>query len=212
MDLTAHLEWRYATKKFDDTKMVSEDQLTHLKEVFNLTATSYGLQPLRLVVISDKQLQKELQAHAYNQQQVGQASHLLLICIEKQIDTAYIQEHFKREMAIRGTAHEVLKPFEDFLIQDFNQKSQETIDLWTTKQAYIALGALLTACAVAKIDSCPMEGFIPTAFDKLLNLEEKGLQSVLLLPIGFRAADDMFADLKKVRKSIDESVLMYTND
>ena len=212
MDLTSHLQWRYATKKFNDTKLVSQDQLTHLKSVFNLTATSYGLQPLKLVIIRDKALQKELQEHAFNQQQVGQASDLLLICIEKQIDTQYIQNHFKREMDIRGTAHEVLKPFEDFLIQDFNQKSQETIELWATKQAYIALGALLTACAVAKIDSCPMEGFVPKEFDRILNLEPKGLQSVLLLPIGFRASDDNFAGLKKVRKPLNESVVMYQAD
>ncbi|NQY05726.1 MAG: NAD(P)H-dependent oxidoreductase [Flavobacteriaceae bacterium] len=204
MDLLQALQWRYATKKFDETKEVSKEKIDLLKKAFNLTATSYGLQPLQLVVIKNKAIQKDLVSHSYQQQQVAQASHLLVICIETVIDDRYIDKHFEREIAIRGTDPEILKPFETHLKESFGAKKQEDIELWATKQAYIALGTLLTACAMEEIDACPMEGFIPSEYDKLLHLKEKNLKSVLVLPVGYRAEDDIFSDFQKVRKKIDE--------
>lgn len=201
------LKWRYATKKFDSNKILSEEQLNSLVDAFNLTATSYGLQPLKLVIIHNKEVQKELRNHSYNQQQVEQASHVLVICVETKIDTAYIKRHFQREMEVRGTDYEVLKSFESFLIDDFGKKTEEEIVTWATKQAYIALGTLLTVCAEKRIDSCPMEGFIPSEYDRILNLNERGLKSVLVLPVGMRADDDMFADFQKVRKETKEIVI-----
>ena len=201
------LKWRYATKKFDNNKSISEEQLNVLIEAFNLTATSYGLQPLKLVVVQDKSLQKELRKCSFDQQQVEQASHVLVICIEIKIDTPYIKKHFEREMAIRGTDYEILKSFESFLIDDFGKKTKDEIVTWATKQAYITLGTLLTVCAENRIDSCPMEGFIPDEYDRILKLAERNLKSVLVLPIGVRAEDDIFADFQKVRKEIKEIVI-----
>lgn len=200
MNILSDLRWRYATKKFDETKELSSDKIDRLIEAFNLTATSYGLQPLQLGVIQNKALQKELIAHSFNQQQVGQAAALLVICIEKNIDEQYISNYFKRVHEVRQTPDEVLASFRSFLIDSFGKKSQEDIEKWASKQAYIALGTLLTVCAVEKIDSCPMEGFQSDKYDEVLNLREKGLKSVLVLPIGYRAADDMFSSLEKVRK------------
>ncbi|MGB0974438.1 MAG: NAD(P)H-dependent oxidoreductase [Flavobacteriaceae bacterium] len=209
MNIIECLKWRYATKKFDATRLVSDDKIAVLKEAFTLTATSYGLQPVKLVVISDKPLQEQLVDYSYNQQQVAQASHLLVICIENTIDESYIRECFENEKAIRGTADAILDGFRSFLINDFSNKSDADIKLWATKQAYITLGNLLTVCAVEHIDACPMEGFIPEKYDDLLELKSKGLSSVLVLPIGYRAEDDMFATLKKVRKSIDKNTIDY---
>ena len=209
MNIIESLNWRYATKKFDATKLVSDEKLAILKEAFTLTATSYGLQPLKLLVISNKEIQTELVAHSYNQQQVAQASHVLVICTENTIDEKFIRLCFENEKNIRGTDDNVLDGFRSFLIDDFSKKTDAEIKLWATKQAYIALGNLLTVCAVEQIDACPMEGFVPDKYDAVLNLKTKGLSSVLVLPIGYRAEDDMFSTFKKVRKSITTNVIEY---
>lgn len=207
MNIIDSLKWRYATKKFDTEKYVSDDKLAILKEAFTLTATSYGLQPVKLVIVSNKELQKELVSHSYNQEQVAQASHLLVICIENIVDEAYIRAHFENEKNIRGTNDTVLDSFRSYLIESFSTKKSSEIKEWSTKQAYITLGNLLTVCALEKIDSCPMEGFFPEKYDELLNLNNKGLSSVLVLPIGYRAKADTFSKFKKVRKSVENNVI-----
>lgn len=201
------LEWRYAVKKFDSEKLVSKAKMERLKQAFNLTATSYGLQPIKMIVVHNKELQQQLVPFTYNQKQVAQASHILIICIEKNIDRAYITNYFERVKQIRGTNDSILQPFREALIHDFSKMKEEEIIQWATNQAYLALGTLMTVCALEKIDSCPMEGFRPSAYDDFLGLTGKGLTSVLVLPIGYRAADDMFSDLKKVRKNIDDSII-----
>ena len=206
MNIIKKLQWRYATKKFDAKKSISTEKLNILKEAFNLTATSYGLQPIKLVVINDKVLQANLVKHSMNQEQVEQASHLLVFCIDTNVDENYIEAYFNRVKTIRNTPDEILNPFKNFLLEDFKEKPKKTIERWAINQAYLAMGNLLTVCAIEDIDGCPMEGFNPKEYDNLLKLEEKGLHSVLVMPIGYRAADDMFADLKKVRKNVNESV------
>ena len=207
MNIIEKLQWRYATKKFDTNAYISQEKLNTIKHAFNLTATSYGLQPVKLVIIKDKDLQSRLVEHSMNQQQVSQASHVLIFCIETTIDTDYIEAYFSRIKGIRNTPDEVLKPFKDFLIEDFKDKSKQSIKEWAIKQVYLAMGNLLTVCALESIDACPMEGFLSKKYDEILELPEKGMQSVLIMPIGYRATDDMFADFKKVRKDISESVL-----
>ncbi|ADV50873.1 nitroreductase [Cellulophaga algicola DSM 14237] len=196
------LQWRYAVKKFDATKLLSETKIDLLKEAFNLTATSYGLQPIKLVVVHNKELQENLVAHSYNQQQVAQASHLLVLCIETDISEAYIRNYFNLIKKIRNTSDEILMPFQDSLISSFSKMSGEEKKAWAIKQAYLALGNLLTVCALEKIDACPMEGFIPSKYDELLGIEDMNLTSVLVLPVGYRAVDDFFATLPKVRKPL----------
>lgn len=205
MDIIESLQWRYATKKFDELKYISEEKIEVLKQAFNLTATSYGLQPIKLLIIKDKKLQEKLVAYSMDQIQVAQASHVLVFCIQTQLDKSYIKKYFDRVQEIRNTPESILQPFEDFLIEDFSTKSITEIEKWATNQAYLAMGNLLTVCAIEEIDSCPMEGFDPKAYDEVLELNTKGLQSVLVMPIGYRAEDDMFSSLKKVRKTIAES-------
>ncbi len=207
MNIIDQLKWRYATKKFNNDKSLSDNQLQLIKEAFNLTATSYGLQPIKLLIIKDKALQKDLVQHSMDQEQVAQASHVLVFCIETKLDKNYIETYFDRVQDIRNTPDEILQPFEDYLISDFKNKTQEHLEEWATKQAYLAMGNLLTVCAIEGIDNCPMEGFDPEAYDRILELHERNLKSVLVMPVGFRADDDMFADLKKVRKEIADSTL-----
>ena len=201
------LQCRYATKKFDTTKSLSEEKLEILKSAFNLTATSYGLQPLKLVLIGDSELKKNLVSISMDQEQVAQASHVLVFCIEKEMPSNYIVNHFNRIEATRNTPREILDPFQDFLVENFKQKDPEAVRLWMIKQAYLAMGNLLTVCAMEGIDACPMEGFDPAKYDQLLNLAQLGLESVLVMPVGYRANDDFMADLKKVRRGVDEVVI-----
>lgn len=209
MDIIKSLRWRYATKKFDTKKILPQEKINTITEAFNLTATSYGLQPLKLVIIKDKTLQKELTTHSWNQQQVADASHLLVFCIEKNIGEQYINEYFNNVKATRNTPDEILNPFKEQLVSSFKNKSTEEIYNWATKQAYLAMGNILTICAIEEIDACPMEGFIPEKYDEILNLNNHDLTSVLVLPVGYRAKDDMFSELKKVRRSIDDTIITF---
>ena len=186
------LNWRYATKKFDDSRILSEEKLEILKHAFNLTATSYGLQPLKMLVISNKETQQQLTEFSMNQQQVSTASHVLVICTEKNVDEKFISGYFQRVKNLRDTPDEVLQPFHNFLVDDFKNKAIEEIEAWARNQAYLALGTLLTVCATEEIDACPMEGFEPAKYDDFLKLGDRNLQSVLVLPVGYRAKDDFF--------------------
>ena len=207
MNIIQCLQWRYATKRFDADKIIPQEKINTIKEAFNLTATSYGLQPIKLLIIKDKTIREQLLEHTYNQPQILQASHLLVFCVETSIDKDYIVAYFDRVKEIRKTDESILKPYRDFLVNDFESRSQEYIEAWATKQAYLAMGNLLTVCAMEGIDSLPMEGFKPNLYDEVLKLKEKGLKSVLIMPIGYRAEDDMFSEFKKVRKTVAESTL-----
>jgi len=201
------LQWRYATKKFDTEKVLSEDKIDILKEAFNLTATSYGLQPLKMLVVRNENLQEKLKEASWHQQQLNTASHVLIICIEDKIDKHFIEQYFKRVKHLRETPDEILNPFKNSLVNSFEAKAKEEIGVWAINQAYLTLGTLLTVCATEGIDACPMEGFEPDKYDDLLNLTEYNLKSVLALPVGYRAKDDMFSEFKKVRRPLQEIII-----
>ena len=207
MNIIDSLKWRYAVKKFDSSKELSETQIHTLKEAFNLTATSYGLQHLNLVVIKNKEVQEKLLAHSMKQQQVVQASHLLVICLQDTYTTKEVENYFKLVKEIRNTPDAVINPFKEFLTAEIAKKTQAELFLWNKNQAYIALGNLLTVCASQEIDSCPMEGFNPEKYDEVLDLKKHNLKSVLVLPVGFRAEDDYMKDLAKVRKDLSETII-----
>jgi nitroreductase len=206
-DIIKNLEWRYAVKKFDSSKEIEASKLDTIKRAFNLTATSYGLQPIKMVILKNKELQEQLVQYSFGQQQVAQASHLLIFCIEKNIDAEYISGYFNKVKKVRGTSDSVLEPFKDALVSEFSKMDSNEIQQWATNQAYLAMGNLLTICAAEQLDACPMEGFLPERYDELLDLSSKGLSSVLVLPIGYRAEDDMFSGLKKVRRDIENSII-----
>jgi nitroreductase len=201
------LNWRYATKKFDSTKKVSIAKLAVLKEAFRLTATSFGLQPLKLIVVSNSEIKESLVEASFNQRQVADASHLLIIAIEKDYAATIIDKHFELEMAVRGTDEAILAPFKKYLKGSFDAKNEDELKRFALNQAYIVLGNLMTVCALEEIDACPMEGFVPSKYDKILSLSAQNLEAVLLLPIGYRAVDDESARRKKVRKTQEELIL-----
>jgi len=207
MDILDSLQWRYACKKFDDSKTISTPQIERLCQAFNLTATSFGLQPIKLIVIKDRDLRKHLITHSYNQQQVWSASHPLVICIQDHFDATDIDAYFDLEREVRGTSETILEPYRKQVKSLFSGKSISEKHNSAINQAYIALGNLITICAIEKIDSCPMEGFDPDKYDEILALKQKNLKSVLLLPVGIRAEDDFMSTLEKVRKPLEESVI-----
>ena len=207
MNIIDSLNWRYATKKFDSKRKLSKSQINLLKKAFNLTASSYGLQPIKLIVISNQEVKNSLLESSMNQQQIVQCSHLLVICIESCINKAYIESYFNRVIDIRQTPEKILNSFKKSIINEFNDMTNTSIINWSVNQAYLALGNLMTVCSVEGIDSCPMEGFLPEKYDEILDLKSKNLKSVLVMPTGFRAQDDMFSSLKKVRKDINDNII-----
>ncbi|MGO1750981.1 nitroreductase family protein [Psychroflexus halocasei] len=209
MNTLKALNWRYAVKKFQADKIVSDEKLDIITKAFNLTPTSYGLQPLRLAVVSDPDLKYRLYEKSMHQEQVRTASHILVICIEDIVDSAFIENNFELQKEIRNTPDEVLAPFRNFLLEFFKEKDKSEKDKWAINQAYLALGNLLTVCAKEEIDACPMEGFQPDAYGEILKLKEKSLKPVLVLPIGYRDEEDQFASFEKVRRPIEETIIYY---
>lgn len=201
------LKWRYACKAFDPDQILNESQIQLLKEAFNLTASSYGLQPLKLLVIKNQEVKKSLVGASMNQKQIEQCSHLLVLCTRTDIGAEYIHSYFKLVMDQRGTEENILAPFRDFLLKEMAAMAPEDLQVWTAKQAYIALGNLLTVCASEGIDSCPMEGFYPEQYDEILGLSKMGLRAALLLPVGFRSKEDKFASFAKVRRGVSDVVI-----
>ncbi len=207
MDIIQSLQWRYATKKFDASEILSEEKLNTLKQAFNLTATSFGLQTIKLVIVQNKEIRKQLVNHSYGQAQVFHASHLLVICIDDNILDGDVDIHFDNVNDIRSTPEIILAPYRADLKAMMRDMTIEERQEWSIKQTYIALGNLMTVCAVERIDACPMEGFDTERFDEILGLKKRNLKSVLLLPVGYRDKNDMFAAFKKVRKQLNEAVL-----
>ena len=207
MNIINSLEWRYATKKFDPSKKLSNQQVETLKKAFNLTPTSFGLQPIKMIVISNKELQEKFVEHSYFQRMVADASHLLVLCIENDTTTENINAYFDLEKDIREVKEEEISNFRKQLIGMYESKTLEEKQQSAIYQTYIVLGNLMTVCALEKIDACPMEGFNPIKVDELLSLKNLNLKSVLLLPVGFRAEDDIMNEMQKVRKPLSETII-----
>lgn len=207
MNLTAAMNWRYATKKFDPNKIVSEPLIDALLDAGNLAATSYGLQPFQFVVIRNQELQDELVSSSYGQRQVADASHIIVIATRTDVDAAYITDYMSLVEQQRGLEPGTLDEYKDGMIGTIGGMTQEHRMEWAAKQAYLVLGTLLAACAMLELDSCPMEGFVPEEYDELLDLPAKNLHAAVVLPVGYRADDDVAQHESKVRRPLSEMVL-----
>lgn len=199
-----NLSWRYATKKFDTTKKVSNNDLETLKESIQLTASSYGLQPYRVIIVSDEKTKEKLKAAAYNQPQLADASHIVVFASIDDVNDSHVDTYMNEISKTRGVSNADLEGFSGVIKGKLASLSVEMKNVWAAKQTYIALGNLLAAAADLKIDSCPMEGFEPEKFAEILGLKEKGLTPTVIAPIGYRAEEDPTQHYKKVRKPADE--------
>jgi nitroreductase len=202
MNLIDTLNWRYAAKRMT-TEKVSDEKVNEILEAINLTATSAGMQPFRILSISNPEIKQKLQAASFNPQ-VGESSHLLVFASYTHVSQVHIDEYMELVAKTRDIPLESLDEFKAKL-STFTSLPEEFIKTWTAKQAYIALGTAIIAAANLKVDSTPMEGFDNAAFDEILGLKEKGLQSVVLLALGYRNEEiDPYAKAKKVRIPLDE--------
>ncbi|MEO9257657.1 MAG: NAD(P)H-dependent oxidoreductase [Crocinitomicaceae bacterium] len=202
------LKWRYACKKFNPDKKLSAEQLDLLIQSLNLTPTSQGLQPFKFVVIENNETKESLLEATNFQKQVVDCSHLIIICQEKNITPTFINNYFERVVGMRNLDKSAKN------IQGFSRGLHATLEMkeddlrnWMKNQAYIALGTLMTTCAVLQIDSCPMEGFSIEKYEEILHLDTLGLSPVLVCPVGFRHEEDFFQHYPKVRRSIEDIVI-----
>lgn len=201
------LNWRYATKKFDPSKELPEADLEYILEAGNLAATSYGLQPFNIIVVSDQEKKQALMAHAYNQPQVGENSALIILAARTDVDATFIAGYTARIENERGLPTGAVDGYKDMMIGHLTSLTAEARLVWAQKQAYIALGTMLVAAAEKQVDSCPMEGFDPVKFNEILGLEALNLNATIVLPVGFRAADDETQNYKKVRRDLTDIVV-----
>ncbi len=200
------LQWRYATKKFDASKKISEEQLNILLEAARLSPTSYGLQPFHVFVVEDVDIREKLKPVSWNQSQIVDASHLLVFANHNEFDASLVDNYLNNVSETRGVALEQLKGYGDFMKSKLLDLPGALKDSWTARQVYIALGNVMTAAANLKIDTCPMEGFERKAYDDILGLTEKSLTTTVVLPVGYRSEEDETQHYAKVRRATDDFV------
>ncbi len=201
MSLLKQLNWRYATKKYDTTRVVPQDALDRILEATRLTATSSGLQPYEVIVIRNPALRAQIQPIAMNQAQVAECSHLLVFAAWDNYTADRINHMFDLTNEVRGFRNEGWEAYRNMLLAHYPQRPAEVNFEHAARQAYIALGTAMVAAAEEEIDSTPMEGFDGAKLDALLGLAAHGLKSVVMLPLGYRAAEgDWLVNLAKVRR------------
>ena len=194
------LEWRYATKVFDPNKKIPAEIWDTLKQALVLSPSSYGLQPYRFLVIRDAAKRAELLPHSWNQKQVVDCSHYAVFTARTRMTEADIDRFIARTSQIRGIPAESLGSYRGMMTGDLVSGPRGKIaHEWATRQTYIALGNLMTCAAVLGVDACPMEGFVPAEYDRVLGLDGSGYASVVCCALGYRSANDKYAALAKVR-------------
>ena len=209
MDILQILNWRYATKKFNPEKKLEENKLAVLLESVNLSATSYGLQPFRLLVIENPLLRNKLRAVSGDQSQITDASHLLVFAVNKGLTPADVDSYIERIAEVRGVTLDSLEAYRTKIKSSMASRNPEELFQWAARQAYIALGFLLVACASMEVDACPIEGIQKPAYDALLGLESKGYSTMVAAAVGYRADDDKYQIKRKVRKESSQLLEFY---
>ena len=201
MKLIEDLQWRYATKKFDPTKKISPNDLDKIKEAIRLSASSYGLQLYKVLIIEDSETRQALKEASWGQTQITDASHLFVFCSTAQVEVSDIDIYLELKANIQNLDISTLQGYGDFMKGKLTSLSPEAQQNWTARQTYIALGNFLAACAALRIDSCPMEGFDPSQYDEILGLKEKGLTAAVVATAGYRSEEDQTQGMPKVRKA-----------
>lgn len=196
--------WRYATKKFDATKKISTEDLNTLKEAIRLSASSYGLQPYKVIIVESQELKEKLKPVAWGQTQITDASHLFVFANDLNLDAASVDNYINNISNTRGIPADALSGFGDMMKGSIENLAQDAKNVWTAKQTYLALGNLLNAAAELKIDATPMEGFTSAAFNEILGLDKLGLNAAVIATVGYRHDEDDTQHYTKVRKSQEE--------
>lgn len=207
--LLTQLNWRYAVKKFDATRTIPTDIWQTLEQALVLTPSSFGLQPWKFIVVKDPTLRQTLRGFSWNQGQITEASHLVVFCVKKNLAPIDVEHFVNRIAQVRKIPENSLEGYKQMMV-GFVNKTEPSFDIneWASRQVYIALGNFLTSAALLGIDACPMEGLDPKAYDQTLNIEHEGFHTLCVATAGYRASDDDYAILSKVRFASSE-VLAY---
>lgn len=208
-ELLDSLQWRYATKSFDLDKTIPSDTWDAIEESLVLTPSSFGLQPWKFIVVTDQKTKDALLPHSWNQPQVTQCSHLVVLCAKENVTDQDI-DHFLD--SITDTRQVPKESLDDYagMMRGFLSRMDDAASLtWAKNQVYIALGQLMTSAAALKIDACPMEGISPSDYDAILGLEGSGYKTTVACPMGYRSADDKYATTAKVRFPRKDIVIQH---
>jgi len=205
--LINQLRWRYATKQFDASRRIPQADWQTLEESLVLAPSSFGLQPWRFIVVTDQVTKEKLVPVSWDQRQVADASHVVVFAIKKHLGRADVDRYLARMAEVRGVSADSLKGFRDVLV-GFLEQPADKFDAgdWAARQVYIALGQFMTSAALLGIDTCPMEGIEPARYDEILGLAAEGYETVVVCPAGYRASDDKYARLPKVRFATNEVI------
>jgi nitroreductase len=200
--LDAALNWRYAVKSFDASRQVEPGIWASLENSLVMSPSSYGLQPWKFLVITSGDLRAELRPHSWNQSQITDCSHLVVFLVKRAITPADLDQLINTTTAVRGMSADQLAFYRELMQKDLidGPRSQQ-IDRWASNQVYIALGTFMAAAALMGVDTCPIEGFSPSDYDRILGLETSPYRSCVVCAAGYRDASDKYASLAKVRYS-----------
>jgi nitroreductase len=205
--LLGNLHRRYATKLFDPSRMISPDVWKALEDALVLTPSSFGLQPWKFIVITDKDVKAKLRPHSWNQAQVTDCSHYVVFASVKKLGEADIDRFLARTAEVRGATPESLKGYRGMMVGDLIEGARsKVVGEWAARQAYIALGNFMTSAALLQVDTCPMEGFLPAEYDEILGLEARNLTATVCCAAGYRSPHCKYASLPKVRFSAEQVV------
>ncbi len=201
--LTETFQWRYATKVFDPSKKLSSENWEALKEALRLTPSSFGLQPWHFLAITDAEIRKELLPHSWNQTQVTDCSHYLVLCTRTDLNLEFVDSFIDSIAQQRDVSVELLTEYRGMMVGLFESLSEEHLQHWATRQTYLALQRLTDAAALLGIDACPIEGFTPPEYNQILKLPEKSLTASVCCALGYRSEKDKYASLAKVREPME---------
>ncbi|MEA3133668.1 MAG: hypothetical protein QOG17_1514 [Gammaproteobacteria bacterium] len=205
--LISQLNWRYATKQFDPARKISPEDWAALEEALVLSPSSFGLQPWKIVVVTDQAVKERLVEASRGQRPPADCSHHVVFAIKKDLGAADVETFVDRIATVRNTSRASLAGYRDVLLDFVTNSKNGDINHWAARQAYIALGNFLTSAALMGIDACPMEGIDPARYDAILGVDKQGLNTVVAAAAGYRAATDNYAALRKVRFSKDAVLL-----
>ena len=203
--IVRQLNWRYATKKFNAARTIQAPDWKTLEQALVLSPSSYGLQPWKFFVVTRPEVRARLREAAWNQAQITDASHLVVLAVKKEFSAADVERYVARVADVRNVPVESLEGYRKMMLGTVNRPAEQVAS-WTSRQVYIALGNFLAAAAMLGIDACPMEGFDAAQFDEILGLEKEGYTALVLAAAGYRAQDDAYAKLPKVRYSAEEVI------
>jgi nitroreductase len=193
------LKWRCAVKKYDATKKISASNWQLLEDALQLSPSSFGMQPYRFVIVTDQKLKDELTPACFNQTQISTCSHFVVFARTNDVSVETVDQYLALIAKTRNVPLDSLQFHGDMMRNYVKSQTPEKLADWAAKQAYIALGVLMTAASALKIDNSPMEGIVPAEVDRILKLQEKGCSSLFACALGYRAEDDKYAQLAKVR-------------